>query len=291
MNNISLFTRYSTGENRITNYCMLFLRLLTAENPLFLRDVFSKLLPLDKVPHFGISFSQQQKNDAGSVPDGLIIQKEVCIHFEFKTSDWFHMGQLQAHADGLMKQSTHADKALILVSSSFKETTLADVAELQKSHTDIPIVAITFHDLWLAVKSIEDLSKSLKEHLNEFRSFLEDEGLLNKGTIIPRHMMLGVKLARSYKDAEYDPAALYERTRKAWKLNKSKLPTIEYVIAVYQGIVREIYKPLLWHEREDGRMYFDGVLETDPAIREQYLYKEAKSAGTNPTFYLSPGDK
>ena len=102
MDNISLFTRYSTNENRITNYCMLFLHLMTAESTSFLRDVFGKILPLDKVPHFGVNFSQQQKNEAGSVPDGLITQKEVCIHFEFKTSDWFHMDQIQAHADGLM---------------------------------------------------------------------------------------------------------------------------------------------------------------------------------------------
>jgi len=288
--NISLFTRYSTNENRITNYCMLFLRLMSVENPLFLRDVFGKILPFDKLPHFGIEFSQQLKNEAGSIPDGLITQKEVCIHFEFKTSDWFHMDQIQAHADGLMKHSLNADKALILVSTSFKESILTDVAELQKKYP-FPITAITFHDLLLAIHSIEDLSKPLKEHLVEFRSFLEDEGLLNKGIIIPHHLMLGVKLAQSYKDAEHSPITLYERTRKAWKLNKSKLSTIEYVLAVYQGVVREIYKPLAWHEQEDGRMFFDGVVEADPAIRSAYLYKEAKSSGQSPIFYLIPEDK
>ena len=256
MDNISLFTRYSTNENRITNYCMLFLRLMTAESTSFLRDVFGKILPLDKVPHFGVNFSQQQKNEAGSVPDGLITQKEICIHFEFKTSDWFHMDQIQTHADG-----------------------------------SFPIVAITFYDLLLAIQSVDGLSKGLKDHLNEFRVFLEDEGLLNKGLLIPHHLMLGVKLAQSYKDAAHDSAILYERTRKAWKLNKSKLSAIEYVLSVYHGIVREIYKPISWHQQDDGRMFFDGMVENDPSIRSAYLYKEVKSSGQNPTFYIFPSEE
>lgn len=290
MDNISLFTRYSTNENRITNYCMLFLRLMTAESTSFLQDVFGKILPLDKVPHFGVNFSQQQKNEAGSIPDGLITQKEICIHFEFKTSDWFHMDQIQAHAEGLMKQSAHAEKALILVSSSFKESTLADIGILQQDYP-FPIVAITFYDLLLAIQSVNDLSKSLKYHLSEFRAFLEDEGLLNKGLLIPHHLMLGVKLAHSYQDAAHDAAILYERTRKAWKLNKSKLSTIEYVLSVYHGIVREIYKPTAWHQQDDGRMFFDGTVENDPSIRSAYLYKEVKSSGQNPTFYILPSDR
>ena len=69
MDPISLFTRYSTNENRITNYCMLFLRLMTEENPLFLRDLFKRILPLDRIPRFGIVFSQQQKNEAGSTAE------------------------------------------------------------------------------------------------------------------------------------------------------------------------------------------------------------------------------
>lgn len=287
MDNISLFTRYSTTENRITNYCMLFLRLMTAESTYFLQEVFRKILPLDKVPHFGVKFSQQQKNEAGSIPDGLIIQKEVCIHFEFKTSDWFHMDQIQAHAEGLMKQSAHAEKALVLITSSFKVNTLKSIATLQHEFS-FPIVAITFYDLLMAIQSVDDLSKGLKEHLNEFRTFLEDEGLLNKGLLVPHHLMLGVKLAQSYKDASHDPSTLYEFTRKAWKLNKAKLASIEYVLSVYHGIVREIYKPTAWHQQDDGRMFFDGTVENDPSIRSAYLYKEVQSSGQNPTFYLLP---
>ena len=189
-----------------------------------------------------------------------------------------------------MKQSAHAEKALILVSSSFKESTLADIGILQQDYP-FPIVAITFYDLLLAIQSVDDLSKALKDHLSEFRVFLEDEGLLNKGLLIPHHLMLGVKLAQSYKDAAHDAAILYERTRKAWKLNKSKLSAIEYVLSVYHGIVREIYKPTAWHQQDDGRMFFDGTVENDPSIRSAYLYKEVKSSGQNPTFYILPSDR
>lgn len=290
MDPISLFTRYSTDENRITNYCMLFLRLMTEENPLFLRDLFKKILPLDRIPRFGIAFSQQQKNEAGSIPDGLIVQAPVCIHFEFKTSDWFHLDQLRNHADGLMKLCEGTERALILVSSSFKENTLQDVESLQKTYP-FPIAAISYYDLLRAMQEVDDLSKGLKEHLNEFRSFLEDEGLLYKGELIPRHRMLGVKLSQTYQEAAHDPAVLYERTRKAWRLDRSRLESIEYVLCVYRGIVREIYRPLVWHRREDGRMFFDGVIENEPAIRAAYLYHEVKSAGRNSAFYILPEEE
>lgn len=290
MDPISLFTRYSTNENRITNYCMLFLRLMTEENPLFLRDLFKRILPLDRIPRFGIVFSQQQKNEAGSIPDGVIVQAPVCIHFEFKTSDWFHLDQLRNHADGLRTLCEGTERALILVSSSFKEKTLQEVESLRENYP-FPIAAVSYYDLLRAMQEVDDLSKGLKEHWKEFRCFLEDEGLLYKGELIPHHRMLGVKLSQTYQEAAYDPAVLYERTRKAWRLDQARLGTIEYVLCVYRGIVREIYRPLAWHRQEDGRMFFDGVIESDPSIRAAYLYREVKAPGRNATFYLIPEEK
>ena len=44
---ISLFSGYSQGENRTTNYCLLILKLLYEENPKLLGDVLNSLPNID----------------------------------------------------------------------------------------------------------------------------------------------------------------------------------------------------------------------------------------------------
>ncbi len=39
---------------------------------------------------------------------------------------------------------------------------------------------------------------------------------------------------------------IYEATRYAWKLNKSRAEKAEYVFAVSNGIIREVFKPTKW---------------------------------------------
>lgn len=77
--------------------------------------------------------------------------------------------------------------------------------------------------------------------------------------------------------------ALYEITRGVWKVG-SRRENVQYAFAVFEGIVREVYKVDVWHEagttpystrdsddvQLPGRWEFTGSI-APPEIRERYL--------------------
>ncbi len=65
---ITLFSGYSQKENRVTNYCLLILRMLYEENPKYLGEVLSTLAPEDIGDKVGVEFRQQEKKKS-SIPD------------------------------------------------------------------------------------------------------------------------------------------------------------------------------------------------------------------------------
>jgi uncharacterized protein len=81
---------------------------------------------------------------------------------------------------------------------------------------------------------------------------------------------------------------LYEATRGIWKVGKPREKT-EYAMAVYQGIVREVYKIHQWlpggtqqYKTRDsaefkvaGRWEFEGEVATE--IRDLYIGKSVRN--------------
>ena len=74
---ISLFSGYSKGENRTTNYCLLVLKMLYEENPKFLAEVMSTLVGEDLGERIGVKFRQQERKDS-AVPDRAHLS--ACVH-------------------------------------------------------------------------------------------------------------------------------------------------------------------------------------------------------------------
>ncbi|RYZ17709.1 MAG: hypothetical protein EOO70_01145, partial [Myxococcaceae bacterium] len=101
---ISLFSGYSSKENRTTNYCLLLLKLLYEENPKFLGEVLSNLIGDELADRVGVQF-QQQVRKKGSVPDGLVIQRAFMVYIETKVFDWFHDDQLEQHLAALDQEA------------------------------------------------------------------------------------------------------------------------------------------------------------------------------------------
>ena len=94
---------------------------------------------------------------------------------------------------------------------------------------------------------------------------------------------------------------LYGVTRGIWRVNKSRAEKVEYALAVYQGIVREVYRVEKWHpagilpyqtrekfsEKEKiGRWEFSGQV-AEPAIREKYVGFSVGKSGQNPIRYMN----
>ena len=91
---------------------------------------------------------------------------------------------------------------------------------------------------------------------------------------------------------------LYEATRGIWKLGE-RCKAAEYAMAVYQGIVREVYRIDEWHDagtsdyqtrdtREfmgSGRKEFSGLVASD--IRDAYVGGFVGKSGHNPIRYVN----
>jgi len=96
-----------------------------------------------------------------------------------------------------------------------------------------------------------------------------------------------------------NPLELYEATRGVWRLSQRR-EKAEYVMAVYQGEVKEVYRVKRWlpagtleyTTRKDvykpeykGRWEFEGEVAND--IRDLYVGKYIGTGGQNPVKYVN----
>jgi hypothetical protein len=175
---ISLFSGYSQRENRVTNYCLLILKMIYEENPKYLAEVLVGFVGEDLSGHVGVSFSQQGKREA-SVLDGLIVQRAFSIYIETKNYDWFYNEQLENH---LMALSKEVGTKILIALGNFESgdtgrfKRIRDLCEKQYQQSVI-FRAITFEALVTAL-AIGSLSKNVRDAVADFREFLDEENLL-----------------------------------------------------------------------------------------------------------------
>jgi hypothetical protein len=90
---ISLFADYHGGENSVTNYCGLIMKILYEESPKSFEEVLVSLLASDTKLTVGPNFSQQTRQKR-TIPDLAITQRSFSVFFETKLTDWFYKEQL-----------------------------------------------------------------------------------------------------------------------------------------------------------------------------------------------------
>jgi hypothetical protein len=176
---ISLFSGYSQKENRTTNYCLLVLKLLYEENPKFLGEVLAGIVGEDLADVVGVQFRQQVRKK-NSVPDGVVSQRAFTLYIETKNWDWFKEDHLQRHLDQLDAE-TPGTKVLIALSNfeSLAASRFAGIEELcrTKYKGSVFFKAVTFEELVEALPE-ENVSKNLRDTLEEFEEYLDEQGLL-----------------------------------------------------------------------------------------------------------------
>ena len=71
--------------------------------------------------------------------------------------------------------------------------------------------------------------------------------------------ILAVCLNKSYKEG-ITTLHLYEITRRAWRVNIKRVQKIEYVLGVYKGDIKSVYRVKEWKicEENNKRKYFIG---------------------------------
>lgn len=176
---ITLFSGYTQKENRVTNYCLLVLKMLYEENPKYLGEVLSSLIGEDVADRIGVSFRHQERRDS-SIPDGLIIQDAIAVYIETKNFDWFYDQQLENHLASLGNAGPGLKVLLALGKfDSTADNRFESIRALCKTEYQETIVfaQITFEDLLQSLR-IDGLPKNLADAVSDLEAFFNEEDLL-----------------------------------------------------------------------------------------------------------------
>lgn len=112
-----------------------------------------------------------------------------------------------------------------------------------------------------------------------------------------RHKAVLITINKLYR-SDMIPRELYEATRGIWVVGTRKNQA-EYAMAVYQGIVREVYRIGQWHPAgtleyqtrdsssfmNSGRWEFEGSIAHD--VRDEYVGFSVGKGGQNPIRYIN----
>lgn len=137
------------------------------------------------------------------------------------------------------------------------------------------------------------------QHSRSFGRVKVDD-LLLKLTAKPAqitHRVLLITINRLFR-SDMSAKELLEATQGIWKLGKRR-ENAEIAMAVYQGIVREVYRIKKWYPagtlvyqtrdsgefHNSGRWEFDGEVAED--LRGPYLHKSVGKSGQNPIRYVN----
>lgn len=174
---ISLFSGYSSQENRLTNYTMLLVRFLYEESP----ELYERFL----VSLFGQTiearpkFSQQEYRKT-SIPDAVIAQKPYCVFIETKTFDWFYDDQLDRHLDNLEQEG--AGLKLLVALSNFDSKRQQELTSTFQSRaalrsSNILFKALSFRDFLECFPKVGP-ETFLSRAKAEYEMYLEEEQML-----------------------------------------------------------------------------------------------------------------
>lgn len=117
--------------------------------------------------------------------------------------------------------------------------------------------------------------------------------------VVVRHDAILVTVNRLYR-SDMTALELYEATRGIWKVGEQR-EKVDYAMAVYQGVVREVYRithpwlpagTLPYQTREDidarrdsGRWEFEGEV-AEESVRKRYVGFSVGKGGQNPIRYV-----
>ena len=122
--------------------------------------------------------------------------------------------------------------------------------------------------------------------------------MLTAKKIKVHHKAILLTINRLYR-SDMSPEELYETTRGIWVVGETRRNKVEYAMALYQGIVLEVYRIKQWFPagtlkyntrdssqfKNSGRWEFSGIVAKD--IREEYIGFSVGKAGQNPIRYVN----
>lgn len=178
---ISLFADYHGGENSVTNYCGLMLKLVYQESPRLLNQLLDLLFEGEaEVPYIGPMFEQQkgkQRKKNHSIPDLEIKQTSFQILVETKLTDWFHEDQLENHVEGFIES---IDSKIFILLCNFEDKNTNSVRLEFKNRMKargISVIEVIFEDFINGLYEVCE-TPQLREYLIEFEDYMDRQKLL-----------------------------------------------------------------------------------------------------------------
>lgn len=179
MSRVSYFQRFSQRENHATNNTLLVLRYLYQAAPFKLEQVLGGIL--ETTPTIGLTFDQQVKG-IHSVPDALISQKPLRMFIETKLGDGLWRDQIERHIASITANPAEQGGETYLIG-----LTKTPISEAEKdSHAEyakargVQFRATTFTEIATLLRAAcADYEPTLIAIVEDYRSFLENEGLLD----------------------------------------------------------------------------------------------------------------
>lgn len=167
----------------------------------------------------------------------------------------------------IIRHGLSRDEALLV------ESVLIDLLTYDKFNTESILTNIqSGHHQWdKGIKTIDEIN------------LIYDCAEINPN---PDDRFVCININKTYNNGEREN--IYEATRKYWKMNGQRAMSATYVLSLYRGIVRAVFKPTRWYLSKEykGRWEFDGIeVEESP-----YLHKTVKNiitCGQNPISYYN----
>jgi uncharacterized protein len=121
--------------------------------------------------------------------------------------------------------------------------------------------------------------------------------MLTATPVVVREPAILITINRLYRSG-MSPQELYEATRGFWVIGPRR-DKAELALAIYQGVVREVYRISSWHpaatldyatrdaeaNRGSGRWEFEGEIAMD--VRDEYVGRSVGKGGQNPIRYVN----
>lgn len=79
-----------------------------------------------------------------------------------------------------------------------------------------------------------------------------------------------IKTTSDRVNCDFCHGSLYEATRYAWRLNRSKLDDYHYAFGVIKGVVKGVYEIDRWEKAEENRWQFHGH-EASEELKERFI--------------------
>ena len=270
MSRVSYFQRFSQPENHATNNTLLMLRYFYQSSPFKIERVLAYLLETTQLS-IGLTFGQQISGSA-SVPEALITQKPLRIFIETKRGGDLDSGQIRRHLESIEQHQSgsHGSAGTVLIGLTKEPIADSDRKSLaaEAASKGITFAAVTFSQIVEALRECAASERELSSIVEDYESYLAEEGLLEERNQWLVVFPCGTSLAENVRFGLY-----YEPPSRPCKRNYRFIGVYHKMTIAYVGTVEAI-AVASWHNGDASFTKEAGKLTAEQEDRIRNAVKE-----------------